>query len=568
MFGTKTASRASKSMFDAWNEDMPILQVKSLSIDDAEGNRIVNDVSFDVQSQEAHALVGESGSGKSLTLKAIIRLLDGDLHISQGSILFKGVDVLTLSEAQMGCVRGKGIAMVFQEPAVALNPVLKVGRQISDAYQEHAHVDKREAWRKAISLLKDVGIPEPERKASYYPFQFSGGMRQRVMIAASLSLSPALILCDEPTTALDVTIQAQILKLFASMRDQLHASMLYVTHDLAVARELCTSATVMNKGSIVEEGDIRQIFGAPKHPYTQRLVASMPDIAAEKHDIDAAQLDYPILKIDNIDLTYRGLHKGEDFQALKDVTLRVVPGHVTALVGESGSGKSTIAKAIMGIEPITSGTMELDRKELVMERDLHERAKVQMVFQDLYSSLDLLYTARSTLTEVLRLHFGTTLSKQQIQKCCEELMDEVQLPRKFLDESPRYMSGGQRQRLVIARALCTQPKLLIADEATSALDVTIQAEIIALFKKLAQERHIGILFIAHDLAVVKDLSDWVYVIQHGRIVESGLTGQVFSQPQEEYTRQLISSIPGIEYTNRYPVGPEKQHATVPAVSVQ
>lgn len=532
----------------AWNEDTPILQVRNLCVDERNGHRIVNNVSFTVNAREAHALVGESGSGKSLTLKSIMRLLAGNLRIAGGEVLYKGVNLLDLSDKQMGLIRGNGIAMVFQEPAVALNPVLKVGRQISDAYQEREHVSRKEAWNRAVNLLKDVGIPAPEKKASYYPFQFSGGMRQRVMIAASLSRSPSLILCDEPTTALDVTIQAQILQLFEKMRDKLHASMLYVTHDLAVARELCTTATVMRQGEIVEEGTISQIFQHPQEAYTKRLVASMPDISKPKQDIGPTNLDYPILKIHDINLTYKGLSKKDDFHALTNVSLQVVPGHVTALVGESGSGKSTIAKAIMGIEPITSGTMELDRKELTMERELDERAKVQMVFQDPYSSLDAMYTIRQTLSEVIRLHFRKA-SKEQIDERCRQLIREVQLPEDFLDRTPRRMSGGQRQRVVIARALCTEPKLLIADEATSALDVTIQAEIISLFRKLARERHIGILFIAHDLAVVKDLSDWTYVIQHGHIVEHGLTGQVFAHPQDEYTKQLLKSIPGIKYAN-------------------
>lgn len=526
---------------------VPLLSIRDLRVGSGdEGSApIIDGISLDVLPHEAHALVGESGSGKSLTLRAIMGLLPENLQVLGGSIRFEGEELLGLSENRLRAIRGTGIAMVFQEPAVALNQVITVGRQITDAYRERQHLSRHQASQKAIELLAAVGIPEPEKKVHLYPFQFSGGMRQRVMIAASVACQPRLILCDEPTTALDVTVQAQVLALFARMRDELDASMLYVTHDLAVARELCTEVSVMQRGEICEQGSLDDVFNHPQSGYTRRLLAAMPCIDTPKTDIDVSNAPAPVLEVSEVSLSYGGSRRRRQAvatKALDGVSLQVRPGEISALVGESGSGKSTLAKAVMGLEDATEGRILLDGVELRPQRDLAQRAAIQMVFQDPFASLDPRYTIRRTLTEVLELH--TDLDEPGREARCREILRQVQLPEDLLDATSNRLSGGQRQRVAIARALCTNPRVLVADEATSALDVSVQAEILQLFRTLSDEQGIGILFIAHDLAVVKSLSDWTYVIYHGEIVEHGLTGALFADPQAEYTRRLLAAVPG------------------------
>lgn len=523
-------------MDDAMHDRTPLLTVSDLHI--AIGDRtLVDGVSLAVARGGATGLVGESGSGKSLTLRSLIGLtpptmsISGEMHI--------GDRVIDLADrAALARLRGSAIGMIFQEPAIALNPLMRVWHQVTDAAAARFDWSARVARAEACALLAAVGIADPERCADARPFELSGGMRQRVMIAAAIAGKPQLLLCDEPTTALDVTVQAQVLQVLGDLRVQLGTALLYVSHDLAVVNQMCERISVMREGVVVEEGAREQVLLAPQHPYTQRLLDATPRLDGAFPPARDIAVD-PLIELSDAVVEFgRGRHRN---RVLQGVPLRVERGEVVALVGESGSGKSTIARVIAGLQPLTSGALRIAGEPAPRRITRRSSRRVQMVFQDPHASLDPTQTIGGAIAEVLRAHRIATGSDLRARQ--SELLEMCQLDDSFLARYPDELSGGQRQRVAIARAIALQPELLIADEATAALDVSVQAEILQLLATLRSSMGIAILLITHDLAVVRELSDRVVVLRRGEIMEQGITREVFNDPQSPYTRELLASVP-------------------------
>jgi peptide/nickel transport system ATP-binding protein len=511
-------------------------------------------ISFDMARGEVLGIVGESGSGKTVACRSIMRLLAPNANIQSGRIRFEDEDVLALDQAQLRKLRGERIAMIFQNPSTHLDPLQPVGRQVGEALRVHHGLDAKTARRRAIDLLADMRIPDPERRVDAYPHQLSGGMRQRVMIAAALACEPTLLIADEPTTALDVTVQAQILELLRQLRKRRGLSIVLVSHDLGVIAEMCDRVVVMKDGQVVETGPVAQVIERPKEAYTQRLIASQPALMAPARAGPHAEIK-PILALQNLRIEFHQPRHLIDWMrrrpphivnAVDDVSLTVERGGALGIVGESGSGKSTIARAIVGLAPILGGQIVFDDTAVralgAAERQRFRRA-VQLVFQDPYTSLNPSYTVALTLAEPLRQH--RICAPAEVPARVAELMARVELPPELLDRHPSQLSGGQRQRVGIARALALEPKLIIADEVTSALDVTIQAQILGLFQKLRQSMNLTLILISHDLAVVRHLCERVAVLRNGRLVEFGATEQIFAAPRESYTRDLLAAIPRI-----------------------
>lgn len=511
--------------------------------------RAVDGVSFEVLPGRILGIVGESGSGKSVTSRSILRMVRAPGRIESGSIELSGRDVLALSESEMRKVRGREIAMIFQDPQSTLNPVMTIGSQIEEAMRIHG-VDSATARRRAIELLTQVGIPNPESAVDRYQHEFSGGMRQRVVIAIALANNPTLLLADEPTTALDVTIQAQILELLRTLRDQLGIAIILITHDMGVVAEICDDVLVMYRGEIVERGTVRQVLTSPKHPYTQKLMKAVPKMDAPLRPAPPASSP-PVVEVrdlrTNVLAGARGVfRKRAPFYAVDGVSLAVHAGETLALVGESGCGKSTLSRTVVGIHRAASGSI------LVNGQDVTERtpenvqatiANVQYVFQDPYSSLNPRRTAGQSIEEAL-LESGCP--RDELRDRSVELFEKVGLSASYLDRYPFAFSGGQRQRIGIARALAGRAKALILDEPVSALDVSIQSEIIELLMALQEDMNLGYLFISHDLAVVREISHRVAVMYHGRIVETGTTAEVFGNPNDPYTKKLLASTPRLD----------------------
>jgi peptide/nickel transport system ATP-binding protein len=503
---------------------------------------------------EVLGVVGESGSGKTVACRSIMRLMAGNGRIVSGRIRFEGDDILTLDETALGKLRGERIAMIFQNPSTHLDPLQPVGRQVSEALRVHNGLDARKARRRAIELLADMRIPDPERRVDAYPHQLSGGMRQRVMIAAALACQPSLLIADEPTTALDVTVQAQILDLLRQLRKEHGLSIVLVSHDLGVVAEMCDRVVVMKDGQVVEAGPVDQVIDNPQADYTKRLIASQPALMTPAKR--TARPDGPaILSLDDLRVEYRQPRRLTDWmrgspphviKAVDGISLKISRGGALGIVGESGSGKSTIARAIVGLAPVFSGQIIFEGSSVQSlgagERQKFRRA-VQMVFQDPFTSLNPSYTVAQTLAEPLRHH--KICPESEIPARVAELMSRVELPPGLLSRRPGQLSGGQRQRVGIARALALEPKVIIADEVTSALDVTIQAQILGLFEKLRQSMNLTLILISHDLAVVRHLCEHVAVMREGRLVEAGTTEQIFAAPGESYTRDLLAAIPRI-----------------------
>jgi peptide/nickel transport system ATP-binding protein len=509
----------------------------------------VKGISLEVYPGEVVALVGESGSGKSVTSTAAIGLLPSNANIS-GKAFVGGVNVVGLAENKMRKMRATEIAMVFQEPMTALNPVLTVERQLTESLELHGLAYGKEATARAIELLKLVGIPDPHKRIKQYPHQFSGGQRQRIVIAMAISCDPKVIIADEPTTALDVTVQAEILDLLRELKDKLNTGILLITHNMGVVADLADRVAVMFHGSLVETGTVDQVLNRPQHDYTKKLLASVPRLAAV--DVtgtwtpappDPVSLDRElVLQAKNLVLEYD--MRGTKFRAVDDLSFELERGKILGIVGESGSGKSTVAKAVLGLLPVASGVLAVQGTNLASLRPKESRAirsKIGVIFQDPAASLNPRFPIGDCITEPMVVHKVGTRAERI--KRAEELLDAVHLPRTVINRYPHELSGGQRQRICIARALTLDPELLIADEPTSALDVSVQAAVLEMIQELQSRYEFACLFVSHDLAVVDLLAHHVVVMKDGKAVEQGRVSDVLHSPQHDYTRKLLAAAP-------------------------
>ncbi|TXI36370.1 MAG: ABC transporter ATP-binding protein [Mycobacterium sp.] len=529
-----------------------LLQITGLHIEfsvDKKWIPAVRGIDLTLGQGEVLALVGESGSGKSTLAMAVPGLLAANARVS-GSIRLAGIELANADEKTLTGVRGDDVGVVFQEPMTAFNPVYTIGWQIVEAIRAHRDVTAEQARERAVELLELVDMPDPATRVDYYPHQLSGGQRQRAMIAQALACDPKLLIADEPTTALDVTVQAEILDLISDLRSRVDAAILLITHDMGVVADLADRIMVMKDGVVVESATAAALFADPQHPYTQSLLKAVPHLGAgriEVSDVEPPdpqpQMPEPALSFREATIEFKSGPKST-FRAVDGVTLDVGPGEVVGLVGESGSGKSTLGKAAIGLVKLTSGSVSLAGTNItrLSQRGLREpRKKIGVVFQDPGSSLNPRWPIGQAIAEPLALH--TSLSKEARQARVEELLDRVDLSRTLRNRYPHQLSGGQRQRVGIARALALEPALVIADEPTSALDVSVQAKVLRLLRELQAEQGFACLFISHDLAVIEELSDRIAVMKSGRLVESGPAEQVLRRPAEDYTARLIAAVP-------------------------
>ncbi|MFC3299924.1 ABC transporter ATP-binding protein [Arthrobacter agilis] len=564
----------------------PVLEVRNLSVDfgvDKQWVPAAIDLTYHVNAGEVLAIVGESGSGKSASSMSLLGLLPSNSRVS-GEVLLNGKSVLTMSPARMRQIRGNDVAVIFQEPMTALNPVYTVGFQIVETLRLHNEISPDEAKQRALRLLQMVELPDPDKAFRSYPHQLSGGQRQRAMIAQSLSCDPKLLIADEPTTALDVTVQAEILDLMRNLRSQLNSAIVLITHDMGVVADLADRIAVMRKGRIVETGTADAIFNNPQHEYTRALLAAVPhlgqrggndgvDITAalaaathtELQSIDPAELERrehevlaratsavtrpdadPVLELDDVAIEYPKQGRVPAFRAVEGANLTVYPGQVIGLVGESGSGKTTIGRAAVGLLPVAAGSLRVVGTDISGFRPSSKelgavRRHVGMVFQDPSSSLNPRLPIGESIGEPMFL--AGEAKGNDLQKRIETLLDQVELPRSYRNRYPHELSGGQKQRVGIARALSLRPKLMVADEPTSALDVSVQAKVLELFQNLQRELGFACLFVTHDLAVVDVLADYICVMKRGRIVEQGSRDQILRSPQDPYTQRLLAAVP-------------------------
>lgn len=534
------------------SQQAPLLQVRNLSVTFETEERVVHavkDISFDVMPGEVLGLVGESGSGKTVTGMSILRLVPSPPgRYDSGEILFEGQDILKLRPEDLRKIRGEKISAIFQEPMTALSPLKKVGEQLRELLDIH-----RPTWTRAdkekmvLDWLHKVGIPDPETRQHQYPFQFSGGMRQRVTIAMALMLEPRLVIADEPTTALDVTLQAQVFELMMQMKSS-KTSMIFITHDMGVVWELCDRVLVMKNARFVEEGPVESLFGNPREPYTQKLLAAVPRLSDPPVRSDAEFPPKPIVHTDGL-MTWFPIKRGvisrtvSHVKAVDGVNMQIRPGETVGVVGESGSGKSTLGRTLIGLEKATGGELFYESSPLrgLKSKDWRMiRREIQMIFQDPYSSLNSRMRVLDLITEAPIVHGLLSHADPDYAANC---LEEVGLSPDMLRRYPHEFSGGQRQRICIARALALKPKIIICDEAVSALDVTIQAQILELLLELRERHNLAYLFISHDLGVVKRICDHVLVMQHGKIVEEGSPTQIVESPQHPYTQRLLSAVP-------------------------
>jgi peptide/nickel transport system ATP-binding protein len=532
----------------------PLLTISGLSVafcGSGGEHPLLDRVSLTLNRAEIFGLVGESGSGKSLLCRSVMGLLPSRrIRVTSGSVRLGDEDIL--NGRSMVDIRGRRIGMIFQNPTSHLDPVMTIGRQICEGLVFHKGLSSQAAKVEASGLLAQVGFPDPDRAFASFAHQFSGGMRQRAMIAVALACDPEILIADEPTTALDVTIQASILRLLMDLRDERGLSMILISHDLGVVAQTCDRIAVMREGRLVEQGDKRAILAAPRNPYTRQLIASHPSNATDcdlRQTVDRER--NPVFETEKLRVEFplgAGiLRRRRVLHALKGVSLRIWPGETIGIVGESGSGKSTLARAVLGLVPITSGRIVYDGQDFGRDRQgvlKRVRSEVAMVFQDPLNSLNHRMTIGQTLAEVLRTRGETPAGR--IGDRVGELLDMVGLDRDFVCRRPRSMSGGQCQRAGIARALAVNPRVVIADECVAALDVTIQAQIVDLLRTLTRTSGLTLLFISHDLAVVRNLCERVVVMHHGEIVEDGPTARVFARPQRPYTAALLAAIPDID----------------------
>jgi len=557
--------------------DKPLLEIRDLEVSFKTAEGVVHAVrgaDITVYPGQSVAIVGESGSGKSTTAHAVIDLLPGTGKVTGGSIMFDGRELVGLPRAEIEAMRGKDIGLVPQDPMSNLNPVWRIGTQIEEALKANGFEGgKRERKERVTGLLQEAGLPDAERRARQYPHEFSGGMRQRSLIAIGLASRPKLLIADEPTSALDVTVQRQILDHLEVLTQELGTAVLFITHDLGLAAERAEHLVVMFKGRVVESGPARQILANPQHPYTRRLVASAPSLASRRiqvaheqgeesdellaPDLDAtrprldarekAQNDIVVARNLTKVFSIRGGRPGAstEFKAVDDVSFTLERGHTLAIVGESGSGKSTAANMVLGLLDATSGVVEFDGTDIAKlspKEAFAFRRRIQPVFQNPYGSLDPTYSIYRSIEEPLALH--KVGGRKEREKRVRDLLDMVSLPQSAMRRFPNELSGGQRQRIAIARALALQPEVIVLDEAVSALDVLVQAQILDLLGNLQTELGLSYLFITHDLAVVRQIADQVVVMQNGKVVEQATTDEVFDNPREQYTRDLLAAIPG------------------------
>ena len=528
-----------------------LLSIRHLSIAlpaGADRDYAVEDISYDVARGEIMCVVGESGSGKSMAANALMGLLPKGVRATGGEIDFDGQDLLSLTEKQHRDLRGLRIGMIFQEPMTALNPLMRVGDQIGEVFEAHNRLTPKERQARALELLVEVGIPQPEKAIRAYPFELSGGQRQRVMIAMALALEPELLIADEPTTALDVTTQAQILDLIGDLQRRHGMAVMFITHDFGVVAEIADRVCVMRHGRIVELGAAQTVLSSPQDPYTRDLIEAIPsDVIPEAR---GAETDTALLEVSGLDKVFRsrgGLFKpSREVHALRDVSFSLVKGETIGIVGESGSGKSTLGRCVVRLERPDRGTLSLsgtDFMHLRGEALRRERHRVQMIFQDPYASLN----PRTRVgMAIAQGPIANGMARPEALARADELLELVGLGG-TADRFPHEFSGGQRQRIGIARALALNPELIVADEAVSALDVSIQAQILDLLEELKQKLSLSLLFITHDLRVAAQICDRIIVMQHGRVVEQGPAREVFLAPREAYTRQLLEAIPGREH---------------------
>ncbi len=533
---------------------MALLKVEDLSIsfNTREGRiEAVKNASFSLDHGKTLGIVGESGSGKSVLCYSLIGLLPiPPASIDRGKVIFDEKDLLQASKSSLRQIRGNRISMIFQDPMTSLNPYLTIETQLTESLTLHKDMSKRSARMKAIESLEEVGIANPDKRIKGYPHELSGGMRQRVMIAMALLTEPEILIADEPTTALDVTIQAQILRLIKRLQNDHNIGLIFISHDLGVIAGIADDVLVMEKGDIVESGPVEDIFYQTHHPYTKKLLASIPCTAKpERFQYDKGIDSPPLLELQEIRTYFHGTRSilqstSDIIKAVDDVTLDIYPGETMGLVGESGSGKSTIGRSIIKHVDINAGKITFNGENLISRSNSNieqARRQIQMVFQDPYSSLNPRMTVFDTLAEAINLR--VTGNKDKIISEVIKLMQDVGLDANQIRKYPHEFSGGQRQRIAIARALALRPKLIIADEPVSALDVTIQAQILDLLLNLIKQYQLTMIFISHDLSVVRYICDRVAVMQSGKIIESGDTESIFSNPKHEYTRSLLGAIP-------------------------
>jgi peptide/nickel transport system ATP-binding protein len=525
-----------------------VLQVANYSVDffvEGVWYPAAINMNFEVQAGKVLAIVGESGSGKSTTAMGLMDLLASNARV-EGSVKVNGEEMIGAKKTLLRRARGRDVAYIFQEPMTALNPVYTIGFQIVETLRTHFDMGPQEAKVRAIELITMVEIPNPEASFDKYPHQLSGGQRQRAMIAQSLACDPGLLVADEPTTALDVTVQAEILDLIRNLRDRLNSAILLITHDMGVVADLADDILVMKDGNTVEYGTADQIFNRPQHPYTQELLAAVPKLgSAAVRTLAPDLVGLPaVLSLKNVSIEYPKSGRIPAFRAVTDFSLDIFPGEIVGLVGESGSGKTTVGRAAIGLLPAVEGTIEVVGRDITKPtpQELREiRRHTGIVFQDPASSLNPRLPIGESIGEPLFL--SGDAKGAELDRRVEDLLDSVELPRSYRNRYPHELSGGQRQRVGIARALALTPDLLIADEPTSALDVSVQARFLELLQELQNKLKFACLFISHDLAVVDILSHRIAVMQNGRLVEVGPRDQILKSPREEYTKRLISAVP-------------------------
>ncbi|GAA1948875.1 ABC transporter ATP-binding protein [Brevibacterium antiquum] len=539
-----------------------VLEVSGLEV--SYENPVLHDVGFTLAPGERLALVGQSGSGKSTTISAVLGLLPGAGHVSSGSVKYRGEDLVHADRQRLQTLRGRSIALVPQDPMASLNPSMRVGDQIADALQTYGMSNSAEVTRNVVRLMTEAGIPDAENRRRSYPHEFSGGMRQRILIAIALSGEPDLIIADEPTSALDVTVQKQILDHLQKLVTERGTSLLFVTHDLGVAGERTDTILVMNEGRVVERGTPQQVLGNPQDEYTKALVKAAPSIVVEREvsptngkepdpaaaaasddTVESSATSANVLEVNDLHKIYKLRGRGKEVHALNGVSFTAKRGQTTAVIGESGSGKSTIAKIVLGLEKATSGEVLAGGRNVDAtsraERSILRRFS-QPVFQDPFSSLNPMWGIERIIAEPLDVFKIGTRAERKDKVA--EVLDQVALPTSMLERRPADLSGGQRQRVAIARALISEPELLICDEAVSALDVLVQEQILELLRRLQSELGVSCLFITHDLAVVANLADDVVVMKNGEVVEAGATRDVIDRPAAEYTQKLLAAVPG------------------------
>ena len=539
-----------------------LLQVKNLTASTGSGAgkiNIVDNISFDIRRGETFVLLGESGSGKSITALSIMRLLPSAIKINAGDVILNDKNLFQLPENKMREVRGANIGMIFQEPQTSLNPVLTAGQQISETLHQHTNLSNNQCIARSIELLDAVGIPESERRINEYPHQFSGGMKQRIMIAIALAGEPDLLIADEPTTALDVTIQSQVLELLRKLQRETGMSILFITHDIGVASQMADHIAVMKDGSIVETKDKEDLFLNPEHEYTLKLFSAIPSWEKREKEGGVEKIDHAgdkrLLKVKNLKVHYpirKGIFKRTvgHVRAVDDVTIDLYAGETVAVVGESGSGKTTMGKGILQLLEVTSGDVNYQQTNLNTLDALSLRkirTDIQIVFQDPYSSMN----PRMMINDIIQegmLAQGIGKSKKERDENTIMLLEQVGLVPDHRYRYPHEFSGGQRQRICIARALAVKPKLIICDEPTSALDVSVQAQILSLLKSLQKEYQLGYLFITHNISVVEYIAHYVAVMYKGKIVEQGSVEEILKNPKDLYTKKLLSAVPRVELT--------------------